>query len=212
MDIFGPLTVTRRNNRFVVVFVDHFSKWPELVPCSTITAEVIAAILHNRLVCRFGCPRTLLTDRGPQFVASITRRLCERYGIRKVFTSAYHPQGDPVAEAFMKTLARSLSCLTQQYPAQWDELCDSVACAYRTSVHPATGETPFYMTYGRDAVLPQDLTILTPDTPTSETVAPRLAVSAKCAKRPVLPSSWRRTAPRRTMTRGKDTSHSHLAP
>ena len=117
-------------------------------------------MLHNRLVCRFGCPRTLLTDRGPQFVASITRNLCTRYGIRKAFTSAYHPQGDPVAEAFMKTLAASLSTLTTQYPVEWDELCESIAFAYRTSVHPSTGDSPFYLTYGRDAILPQDLTTL----------------------------------------------------
>ena len=160
LDIFGPLPTTRRNNRFIVVFIDHFTKWPEVVPTSCITAEVIAALLHNRIVCRFGCPRTLLTDRGPQFVASITQNLCSRYGIRKAFTSAYHPQGDPVAEAFMKILAASLSTLTTQHPAEWDELCDSVAFAYRTSVHPSTGDSPFYLTYGRDAILPQDLTTL----------------------------------------------------
>ena len=160
LDIFGPLPTTRRNNRFIVVFIDHFTKWPEVVPTGCITAEVIASLLHNRIVCRFGCPRTLLTDRGPQFVASLTRNLCTRYGIRKAFTSAYHPQGDPVAEAFMKTLAASLSILTTQHPAEWDALCESVAFAYRTSVHPSTGDSPFYLTYGRDAILPQDLTTL----------------------------------------------------
>ena len=160
LDIFGPLPTTRRNNRFIVVFIDHFTKWPEVIPTNTITAEVIASLLHNRIVCRFGCPQTLLTDRGPQFVAAITRNLCERYGIRKAFTSAYHPQGDPVAEAFMKTLAASLSILTTQYPAEWDELCESMAFAYRTSVHPSTGDSPFYLNYGRDAILPQDLTAL----------------------------------------------------
>ena len=174
LDIFGPLPTTRRNNRFIVVFIDHFTKWPDVFPTSSITAEVIASLLHNRIVCRFGCPRTLLTDRGPQFVAGITRTLCARYGIRKAFSSAYHPQGDPVAEAFMKTLAASLSILTTQYPAEWDELCESTAFAYRTSVHPSTGDSPFYLTYGRDAILPQDLTALSPIDPRSS--SPRLAV------------------------------------
>src|SRR5271156_2758240 len=66
---------------------------------------------------------------------SVVFRVCQLWGctsIRKAFTSAYHPQGDPVAEAFMKTLAASLSILTTQYPAEWDELCESTAFAYRT--------------------------------------------------------------------------------
>ena len=59
LDIFGPLPTTRSNNRFIVVFIDHFTKWPEVIPTSSITAEVIAAccitdlfvVLAARVLC-----------------------------------------------------------------------------------------------------------------------------------------------------------------
>ncbi|PHJ21454.1 gag-pol fusion protein, partial [Cystoisospora suis] len=56
----------------------------------------------------------------------------------------------------MKLLGNSLACLVMEKGGDWDSYCSAVAFAYRTSPHPATGQSPYYVVYGMDAVLPVD--------------------------------------------------------
>jgi hypothetical protein len=156
MDLFGELPRTQKGNRYCLVFIDHFTKWPEVIPLRHIDAITISDCIHKYLICRHGCPAKLLSDRGPQFLASVVRRLCHRYGIAKVFTTAYHPQGDPQAERFMKVLGDTMAVLSQERGRDWDEFCDSIAFAYRTAVHPTTRYTPFFLNHLREAKFPQD--------------------------------------------------------
>lgn len=153
IDIFGPLPTARSGVRYVVVVIDQFTKWVELFACKIITTEIIADILV-KLISRFGCPRRLLTDRGSQFNSQLLRDLCYRLGVHKVFTSAYRPQADGIAEAFMKVLGRQLAILTNGSPKSWSTYLEQIAFAYRTTPHPSTGETPFYLMYGYDAQMP----------------------------------------------------------
>jgi hypothetical protein len=156
MDLLGELPRTQKGNRYCLVFIDHFTKWPEVIPLRQIDANTISDCIHKYLICRHGCPAKLLSDRGPQFLASIVRRLCHRYGISKVFTTAYHPQGDPQAERFMKILADTMAVLSNERRKDWDKFCDSIAFAYRTAVHPTTRYTPFFLNHLREAKFPQD--------------------------------------------------------
>jgi transposase InsO family protein len=159
MDLYGELPRTFRGNRWVLVLIDHFTKWPEIIPLRHIDASTIAGCIHKYLICRHGCPAKLLSDRGPQFMSQIVRHLCKRYGIEKLFTTAYHPQGDPQAEAFMKVLGNSLAVLSKERGSDWDEFCESIAFACRTAVHPTTRYTPFFLNHLREAQFPQDLAL-----------------------------------------------------
>lgn len=160
MDIFGELPITTRGNRWCLAFIDHFTKWPEIIPLRRIDAKSIADCIHAYIICRHGCPRKLLSDRGHQFLSEVVKRLCKRYGVDKVFTSPYHPQGDPQAEAFMKPLGNALTVLAEEHKADWDEFVDSVAFAYRSAVHPTTRYTPFFLNHLREPRLPPDLLLV----------------------------------------------------
>eukprot|EP00923_Selenidium_pygospionis_P046542 GHVN01080414.1.p1 GENE.GHVN01080414.1~~GHVN01080414.1.p1 ORF type:complete len:158 (+),score=1.19 GHVN01080414.1:495-968(+) len=59
LDIFGPVPATRRGNKYVVVFIDHFSKWVELAPAKEITTKEIAKLLQDLIIPRHGCPTSL---------------------------------------------------------------------------------------------------------------------------------------------------------
>ena len=153
IDIFGPLPTASSGFKYIVVVIDQFSKWVELFPCRIVKSEKIADILMS-VFHRFGCPRRILTDRGPQFNSKMIRELCLRLGTQKVFTSAYRPQADGIAEAFMKVLGKQLAILTDGRPKSWNKYLSQIEFAYRTTPHPSTGETPFYMMYGYDAKMP----------------------------------------------------------
>jgi len=159
-DIFGPLPRTKRGNRFVLVFIDHFTKWPVIIPAKTITAEQFVTHFHDKWITAYGCPSRLLTDGGPQFIADVTKEFCHKYNINRTIATAYHPQSNGIAEAFMKILGHSLSILTKHRAIEWDLYCNTIAFAYRTTIHPGTNNTPAFLTLGFDPKLPVDCDVL----------------------------------------------------
>ncbi|MFN9108612.1 MAG: transposase family protein [Bacteroidota bacterium] len=92
MDFVGPLPKTSNGNEYILVAVDHFSRWPELIATKDTTAETVATHLIDTVIARHGCPKRILSDRGAQFTSSLVKRLSERLLIKKIETSAYHPQ------------------------------------------------------------------------------------------------------------------------
>ena len=162
VDIFGPLPRTVTGNRYIVVMVDRFSRWVELAPVPDITARTVADAVVDRIVLRHGCPTTLLSDRGSQFMSTLFKRMAERLGIKKVFSSAYHPQTNGQVERLNRYIASALSAYVNDHQDDWDDYVEAIAFAYRTSFVDAIGNTPFYLVHGRDPQLPTDLLVSPP--------------------------------------------------
>jgi transposase InsO family protein len=92
MDILGPLTTTDRDNRFLLVITDRYSKLNRAFPLSTTTADVVAHVFFDGWVASgYGIPSILPTDNGPQFCAKFFQTFCKTLGVKQVFTSAYRP-------------------------------------------------------------------------------------------------------------------------
>lgn len=60
----GPLPETRNGNKFFLVMVDAFSKWPEVVPLKTFDATSVAEAFVREVVQRHAAPEVLVSDRG----------------------------------------------------------------------------------------------------------------------------------------------------
>jgi hypothetical protein len=67
LDFVGPLPLTIRHNRYVLVMVEHFSKWIELVPSPNKSNEGFMYAFLNRVFSHFGAPAKVLTDQGTKF-------------------------------------------------------------------------------------------------------------------------------------------------
>ena len=86
IDVLGPLPVTPRGNEYVVVCTDYMTKWVEAFPTQKNDSEVIARVLVEGVVCKHGCPRSLLTDRGSAETAKVIKRLCQLLNTKQSFT------------------------------------------------------------------------------------------------------------------------------
>ena len=82
-------------------------------------------------------------------------------GTQHQLTSPYHLQTNGLTERFNKTLCESLAKMATDHKKQWDLFLSSTLLAYRILKHGTTKETPFYLTYGRQATLPVELEIET---------------------------------------------------
>ena len=145
-----------------MVFSDYLTRFPEAFAVPTIDAATIADLLVNQIMPRHGAPRTLLSDRGSNFPSSLLREVCFLMGTKKEYTSSYHPQCDGLVERFNGTLAQSLSNYVSSDQKDWDRYLNPALFGYRVSPSEVTGESPFYMLYGRKPRLPMDVSFLPP--------------------------------------------------
>jgi hypothetical protein len=159
IDIKGPLPITSNGNRYIIVAMDYFTKWPEAIAIPNIKAETVAKFIYEQIICRHGVPQEILSDRGTSFINKIVDELCQKYQTKHRLTSAYRPQTNGMVERFNRTIGECIAKLVQDDNKEWDQLLDAVLLAYRTKKHKTTGKTPFYLVYGREATLPIDLKI-----------------------------------------------------
>jgi len=155
IDFVGPLPRTQKGNRYIIVAMDYLTKWPEARPTPTNTAAEAEKFIYEDIICQHGCPQIILSDRGLHFKNKLINQLTERFKIQHLFSSPYHPQTNGLVERFNRTLCESLAKLADRSD-QWDEYIKPVLFAYRTSKHSTTKITPFFLTYGREAILPSD--------------------------------------------------------
>ena len=80
VDYFGPLPITARGNSYILLFTDRFSRRADMFAVTTaeFTAEGTANIVVNRFIPLWGCPSTLLSDKGPQFCARLATAVYAR--------------------------------------------------------------------------------------------------------------------------------------
>ena len=97
LDFAGPLLPTPRGAKYVLVMVEHFSKWIELVALSQNSSELAAAAFLDRVLVRFGAPTKVLTDQGREFLGSF-EELCVQALIDHWTTSRDHSEAGGLVE------------------------------------------------------------------------------------------------------------------
>ncbi len=155
IDIVGPLPITDKGNKYIVVAVDYFTKWPEAKAIPEATAKEVATFIYEEIICRHGCPKKILSDRGSHFNNQVIQEITERFRIKHKFSTPYHPKTNGLVERFNKTLCEALAKLTTK-GVNWDLHIGSVLFAYRNKKQSSTKIEPFYLTYGRKARIPID--------------------------------------------------------
>ena len=64
MDFVGPLPITERQNKYILVIAGYYTKWAEAFPMKDQKTESVAKVLVQDIVSRFGVPHVLHRDRG----------------------------------------------------------------------------------------------------------------------------------------------------
>lgn len=156
------LPKTADGNRHVIVFQDFLTKWPFVFPMPDQKAIRIVKILVEEIVPIFGVPEALLSDRGTNLLSHLMRDVCELLGIKKLQTTAYHPQCNGMVERFNRTLKAMVRKHAARFGPQWDRYLSGVVWAYRNIPHEATGEKPSFLLFGVDCRTPTEAALLPP--------------------------------------------------
>ena len=124
------------SNGFVGIFVayERLSHYPVAVPIRSKTMEEIARVLFDYYISVFGPPKTIVSDRGNEFVNSVVAALLKLHGIDHVVTSAYNPKANGIVERFNQTLCETLRKCTNENPSLWHLHIPFALFAYRTRI------------------------------------------------------------------------------
>ncbi|PIK53661.1 Retrovirus-related Pol polyprotein from transposon [Apostichopus japonicus] len=157
-DILGPLPVCQdTGNKYVLVFIDSFTKYVELVPLPNITARTIATAFIDRIICRHGAPESLHSDRGSNFLSRIVAEVCKLFEIRKTQTTSYHPQCNGQSERMMSVILNSLGKYLDDDHSTWDTLLPFTQFAYNTTpCFDSTSYSPYFLVHGRHPRFPTE--------------------------------------------------------
>uniref|UniRef100_A0A2N9F1B6 Uncharacterized protein n=1 Tax=Fagus sylvatica TaxID=28930 RepID=A0A2N9F1B6_FAGSY len=161
LDIMGPFPVGTKQAKFLVVAIDYFTKWVEAEPLATITEKNVKNFVWKGVICRFGIPRVLVSDNGKQFDNGPFRDLCAQLNIKNHYSSPRHPQANGQVEVTNRTLLKQIKTRLEGAKGLWVEELPSILWAYRTTVRVPTGETPFKLTFGTEAVIPVEIGLTT---------------------------------------------------
>ena len=132
------------------------TKWPEVYAVPDRKADTVAKCLMD-FIWKHGTPNRIIHDRAAEFLSEVLQETARLVGVTQLPTSEGHPQMDGLVERLNRTLKQMLTKLVSKGGSDWDTLLGPVLFAYRTTPHTSSGESPFYLVYGRDARIPSSV-------------------------------------------------------
>jgi hypothetical protein len=149
MDVVGPVPSSWTGARYVLCIQDRLSRYLVFAPMTTQSADATARTFLNAWICQFGVPKTIVTDRGTNFMGDVFASLCKFLGTRHAPTCAYRPQGNAQNERAHKDLHTYLAMyLSYADKASWDSLLAQAAWVHNSSHHTVLGRSPFEVLTG----------------------------------------------------------------
>ena len=159
MDFITALPESKGFNSLMVV-VDHdVTKGVVIIPCTkTIDAIGTAKLYLDNVFRRFGLPKVMISDRGPQFASKVFQELCSHLGVKSKLSTAFHPQTDGQTERMNQEIEAYLRIYCSNHPETWTDHIPLMEFAHNVNIHSATRASPFKLLYGFDPItLPHDL-------------------------------------------------------
>ncbi|XP_071699734.1 uncharacterized protein [Rutidosis leptorrhynchoides] len=157
----GPFPAGPGNVKFLIVAIDYFKKWVEAKAVRTITGVQVRNFVWEYFVCRFGISRELVSDNGAQIAKDPFKTWCTDLNIIQKFISVVHPQANGLCEVTNRDIVNGIKRRLCEKRTGWVDELPNVLWAHHTTFKKSTGETPFSLVYGSEAVIPAEILVPT---------------------------------------------------
>src|SRR5438105_722337 len=155
MDSIVGLPRTQKGYDSICVIVDQLTKTAHFIPVKTrYPTNTYAELYISRIICLHGVPKTIMSDRGPQFDARFWEQLQESLGTKLIHSSAYHPQTSGQVERVNQVLEDMLRSCVITFAKSWDDCLPLAEFSYNSSYQKSLQMAPFEALYGRQCRSP----------------------------------------------------------
>ncbi|KIH60390.1 integrase core domain protein [Ancylostoma duodenale] len=149
-DVIGPLPMTLDGNKFIIVFIDSFSKFIIAEPIADQKANTTAQIFMNRFVARFGLPEMLVTDQGSNYMSDIFRTLLRNLNVQHRTSTPYHHESNGQVERANRTIQEQIAIATTEHRDDWDNVLYLIVHAYNSVENSTTKYSPHFLVHGHE--------------------------------------------------------------
>jgi hypothetical protein len=153
---YTPAHRTPRGNSHILNIIDRFTRYNRLYATDGPKARATAELILDYISC-FGCPVRIISDNGPEFIAELTRELMELLGVKSVNITPWNAKANSQVERPWRTLKEMLRSYINEKQTNWDVLLPLMQFAMNTAMNETTGYTPYFLQFGRRAVLPVEV-------------------------------------------------------
>lgn len=148
VDFIGPFPRSSKGHKHLLVMQDKLTKWVEFTAIGEATAASLKRLIRDRVLCRFGWPKILISDNGSQFVSRLFKTFLRDNNIRHQLTPTYSPQCNST-----ERVNRVIKTMIKQYirndHRRWDDNLPELQFAINTAVQDSTGYSPARLNFGR---------------------------------------------------------------
>ncbi len=151
------LPASYQGSKYLLVCVDHLSRYVVLVPLKDESAKSVAHALITHLFCPHSAPRVLLSDNGAEFLNTLLEEISQQSGVKQCFTVNYHPASNGLVERTNRKILEVLRPVVGELLETWEDWFPQVVASVNSSVCASTGQSPHFILFGVDKRLPYEL-------------------------------------------------------
>lgn len=150
IDHWGPCLWVK-GKPLVLTIIDSQARWCECVVVRDAKAETTARAFFENWICRYGVPRTVVSDKGPAFWSEVFANCARQLGFSHLRTTSRHPEGNALIETFHRTLKKNISSIhLENNTIPFTTAVQLAVYSYRSTLHLALGDSPAFLTFGTD--------------------------------------------------------------
>jgi hypothetical protein len=160
LDMIGPLPTAPGGFNQVLVANNKFTKWIKVKLVTCPKADRVLDFL-DELVHRYGLPHHIITDLGSNFNNQQFWEYCENSGIDVRYVLVAHPRAHGQVERangmVLDALKKRLHDAANTKGGKWIKELPNALWGLRTQPSKPTGQSPYFLVYSSEAILPADV-------------------------------------------------------
>jgi hypothetical protein len=127
----------KKGHQAILVMLDGVSKFVVFYPVKTITSKVVCEARERFYFPTYGVPEAVVSDNAIVFKSKPYYDLCFKWGLKRIYTTPYYPQGS-LMERANRNLKAALKIYHHQSQTRWDEDLPFLSLAFNSARREST--------------------------------------------------------------------------